>query len=100
MPGSPPGGPGGGRSSHMRLRAFSGLVLAALLVVLGTVGCGNDDNDKTLTVVTHDSFNLSEDLIKQFEKDHGVTVKLLPKGDAGAMLTTLILTKKDPEGDV
>jgi thiamine transport system substrate-binding protein len=84
----------------MRLRAFSGLVLAALLVVLGTGGCGNDDNDKTLTVVTHDSFNLSEDLIKQFEKDHGVTVKLLPKGDAGAMLTSLILTKNNPEGDV
>ena len=70
------------------------------MVALAVGACGSDDGDKSLTVVTHDSFNLSEELIKQFENDNGVTVKVLPKGDAGAMLTSLILTRKHPEGDV
>lgn len=76
------------------------LVTLALVSAMSLSACGNDDNDHTITVVTHDSFNLSKELIAQFEKDNGVTVKLLPKGDAGAMLTSLILTKNNPEGDV
>ena len=76
------------------------LLLAIALGVFATACGSSSKDDKTLTVVTHDSFNLSDGLIKKFEADNGVTVKLLPKGDAGAMLTTLILTKKDPEGDV
>jgi thiamine transport system substrate-binding protein len=84
----------------MRRLALPVFILLVLAVFPTASACGGGDDDKTLTVVTHDSFNMSEDLIKQFEKDNGVTVKLLPKGDAGAMLTTLILTKKDPEGDV
>ncbi|MGI8926009.1 MAG: thiamine ABC transporter substrate-binding protein [Tepidiformaceae bacterium] len=71
------------------------------LLSLALMGCGDDDNDeRTITVITHDSFNLSEGLIAQFEKEHDATVKLLPKGDAGAMLTSVILTKDNPEGDV
>jgi thiamine transport system substrate-binding protein len=94
--------PGRRKEQPVRTRVIS--IFACLLAAIALFGtaCGgdDDDNDKTLTVVTHDSFNLSEDLITQFEKDQGVTVKLLPKGDAGAMLTSLILTKKNPEGDV
>lgn len=82
-----------------RLLLCLGAGLTALLV-LALAGCGGSDDSKTLTVVTHDSFNLSDDLITQFEKDNDVTVRLLAKGDAGAMLTSLILTKKNPEGDV
>lgn len=77
--------------------ATAAVALASLL--LGTA-CGDDGDGGTLTVITHDSFNLSEDLIKQFEADNNVTVRLLPKGDAGSMVTSLILTKGDPEGDV
>jgi thiamine transport system substrate-binding protein len=68
------------------------------LVVFGSA-CGGSDKP-TLTVITHDSFNINADLIKQFEKDHDATVKIVQKGDAGAMLTTLILSKGNPEGDV
>lgn len=77
-------------------------LLFGLIAALGLVlaACGGDDGDKTLTVVTHDSFNLSEDLIRQFEEEHGATVRLLPKGDAGSMTTSLVLTKGKPEGDV
>lgn len=78
-----------------------GVLFAAVLVVGLSAACGSDSGGTpTLTVITHDSFNLNADLIKQFEKDNNVTVKLVPKGDAGAMLTSLILTKNNPEGDV
>lgn len=78
------------------------LLPAVFLVLIATLvsACGSDDNAKTVTVITHDSFNLSEDLIRQFEAENDATVRLLPKGDAGAMLTALILTKGNPEGDV
>lgn len=77
-------------------------ILIALMAAITTLvtACGGDDGEKTITVITHDSFNLSEDLIKQFEEENDATVKLLPKGDAGAMTTSLVLTKDRPEGDV
>lgn len=71
--------------------AIAGLVLTA---------CSGGGGKPTLTVITHDSFNISKPLLEQFEKDNNVTVKLVPKGDAGQMLASLILTKGNPEGDV
>jgi thiamine transport system substrate-binding protein len=78
------------------------LSLASLVCLAAATvsACGDDDGGGSLTVVTHDSFNLSEGLIQQFERENDVTVRLLPKGDAGSMLTSLILTKNNPEGDV
>jgi len=67
---------------------------------VGATACGNDDGRPTITVITHDSFNISEELVAQFERDNGATVRLLPKGDAGSMVTQLILTRGNPEGDV
>lgn len=84
----------------MRRLTLLPVLAASLFAIVMASACGGGSNNKTLTVITHDSFNLSDDLIKQFEADNGVTVKLLPKGDAGAMLTSLVLTKKNPEGDV
>lgn len=80
-------------------RLMPTLMGAAALAFVAACG-GDDDGGGTLTLVTHDSFNLSEDLIARFEEEHEVTVQLLPKGDAGSMLTGLILTKGNPEGDV
>jgi thiamine transport system substrate-binding protein len=54
----------------------------------------------TLTLVTHDSFAISEDLLAQFETDSGITVEILRSGDAGAMVNQAILTKGNPLGDV
>ena len=78
------------------------LVLASAAAVGGAaagVAC-DDDGGRSITVVTHDSFNMSEDVLTTFEEASGIEVKLLPRGDAGAMLTSLILTKSNPEGDV
>jgi thiamine transport system substrate-binding protein len=54
----------------------------------------------TLTVMTHDSFAISADLVKQYEETHHVHLEFVPSGDAGAMLNRAILTKNSPQADV
>lgn len=53
-----------------------------------------------LTVVTHDSAAFSEDLLAEFKKETGITVKQLKAGDTGAMVNKLILTRGAPIGDM
>ena len=55
---------------------------------------------KTLTVVTHDSFALSDALKKEFAASTGYTVKYVQPGDGGALVNQLILSKDSPLGDV
>ena len=53
-----------------------------------------------LTVVTHDSVAFPKELLADFKKETGITVKQLKAGDAGAMLNKLVLTKDSPIGDM
>ena len=54
----------------------------------------------TLTVMTHDSFAISEDVIKAFEADNNAKVSFIQSGDAGSMLNQAVLTKDAPIADV
>lgn len=54
----------------------------------------------TVTLMTHDSFSVSEDVLREFEQATGVQVQLLPAGDAGAALNQAILSKNNPLADV
>src|SRR5690348_12068169 len=53
-----------------------------------------------LIVMTHDSFNVSEDVLKAFEQQAGVSVQILKSGDAGAALNKAIISKDNPLADV
>ena len=55
---------------------------------------------QTLTVMTHDSFTVSEAVVKAFEQANNVELVLLPSGDAGAVLNKAALTKDAPLADV
>ncbi len=55
---------------------------------------------QTLTVLTHDSFAVSEDVVKAFEQANNAKVVFLKSGDAGAALNKVILTKDAPLADV
>jgi thiamine transport system substrate-binding protein len=55
---------------------------------------------ETLTVMTHDSFSVSEGVLKSFEDANHAKVVLLQSGDAGAALNKAILTKDAPLADV
>ncbi|MFJ5099720.1 thiamine ABC transporter substrate binding subunit [Streptomyces sp. NPDC088554] len=82
--------------------------LAAALGVSLLAACGGDDGgkadggtpSKTVTLVSHDSFNASPAVLKEFTKETGYTVRVLKSGDAGEALNKEILTKGSPQGDV
>jgi thiamine transport system substrate-binding protein len=53
-----------------------------------------------LTVMTHDSFAVSEDLIRKFEADNQAKLIFVKSGDTGAALNRAILTKNAPTADI
>ncbi len=55
---------------------------------------------EVITVMTHDSFNISKKVIETFEKENNATVQFLKSGDAGAALIQAILSKNNPLADV
>jgi thiamine transport system substrate-binding protein len=69
-----------------------------LLLALGVSPAAAQDN--TLTVVAHDSFAYSEEVMQAFEEQTGITVEVLRLGDAGTMVNQSILSKENPLGDV
>ncbi|MBK7448745.1 MAG: thiamine ABC transporter substrate-binding protein [Anaerolineales bacterium] len=54
----------------------------------------------TLTIMTHDSFAITEDVVTAFETTNNVDVIFLQSGDAGTMLNKAILAKDAPLADV
>ncbi len=54
----------------------------------------------TITLLAHDSFALTEQLLTDFEQRTGITVKVVTGGDAGELVNKAVLTAGNPEGDV
>lgn len=83
-------------------------LLAGTLSLLGacdkadttqTAGKGSPDSSKgTLTVLTHDSFELPAALLAKFEEQSGYRLKTASAGDAG-VANQLVLTKAHPRFD-
>ncbi|MGW6568760.1 thiamine ABC transporter substrate-binding protein [Streptomyces sp. NPDC054975] len=81
--------------------------IAAALGVTTLAACGGSEDkpgeartDKTVTLVSHDSFNASKEVLAEFTQKTGFTVKVLKSGDAGVAVNKEILTKGSPQGDV
>lgn len=55
---------------------------------------------QTLTLMAHDSFAVSEEVLAAFERQAGVKVQVLKAGDAGSALNQAILSKDTPVADV
>lgn len=76
--------------------ASTGLALGLVAAMASATAA----DEGTVTLMTHDSFWLPEGTFEAFEAEHGVTVQLLPSGDAGAMVNQAILTADSPLADV
>ena len=55
---------------------------------------------QVLTLMSHDSFAASEDVIRQFESEHNLQLEFLKAGDAGEALNKACLSKGNPLADV
>jgi thiamine transport system substrate-binding protein len=80
-----------------------GLVLGLALGAAGCSAVGNGSDDPsaagTVTLVTHDSFGVPDDVLAQFTAETGLKVEVVALGDAGSMVNQLVLTKGAPLGD-
>jgi thiamine transport system substrate-binding protein len=54
----------------------------------------------TVTLVTHDSFAVSDGVFEEFEQETGITVRLLASGDTGQLVSQAVLTAGRPVADV
>lgn len=93
------------------MNPFRPPLVAVLATALLAAACGDDAQDPdegaaapaeetTITLLTHDSFDVSDEVLAAFTEDTGITVELLASGDAGSMVNQAILTKDSPQGDV
>lgn len=85
-------------------KAVLAMLLGGALVLSG---CGGEEKSATadqpesttITVATHDSWNMSEEVLAEFTEKTGITVKLQAHGDAGTLTNKLVLTKDRPIAD-
>ena len=55
---------------------------------------------RTVRVMTHDSFDISEEVLASFETEFNAKVEILRAGDAGVVLNQAILSADNPLADV
>ena len=84
----------------------------ALLVLLALAGCRSEvatptevgptttPQIPTVRVMTHDSFDISEEILIAFEEEHNASVEILKAGDVGIVLNQAILSADNPLADV
>ncbi|HCA87844.1 MAG TPA: thiamine ABC transporter substrate-binding protein [Streptomyces sp.] len=95
-------------TTHIRRRTAAG-ALAAVLGITSLAACGDSgdsggqgdgEKSKTVTLVTHDSFAVSDEVLKKFTEQTGYKVEVLRGGDAGTAVNQAVLSKGNPQGDV
>ncbi len=59
---------------------------------------GAPDNPRVV-LATHESWNMSEDVMREFTRETGYRVQVEAAGDAGALTNKLVLTKGSPIAD-
>ncbi len=89
----------------MKSLLVSIVALTAPLAACSVVGensgdAGQDGGDGgTVVLVTHESFQLPQKVVRQFEDESGYDLQTRAAGDAGTLTTKLVLTKDHPTGD-
>lgn len=75
-------------------------LLMLLLALVALASAPAQAQGETLTLITHDSFNISESVQAEFEAETGIQLDVVRLADAGLMLNQVILSKGNPLGDV
>ena len=72
---------------------------ALLALALAASACAQQTEDQ-VTVVAHDFFAVSQEVLDQFTDETGIEVTILLGGDAGLVVNRAVLTAGNPVGDV
>ena len=94
-----------------RQRPPGHLAATTLAIFVVLAGCSAATTDSTtatvapleqieIVLMAHDSFAVSDELLDSFKSETGIEIKVLPAGDAGAMVNQAVLTKDNPLADV
>lgn len=82
----------------------SKIILIILLTILVLSACSErqtgSDEPAVLRVMVHDSFSLSEPVVRAFEDENNIKLEFIKAGDSGAALNRAILTKSSPQADI
>lgn len=80
------------------------LFIGLLIIVVLLAACSSQPEApaarQVLRVMTHDSFEVSEDVLAQFEEENNVTVEFLKSGDTGSAVNAAVLAAGKPLADV
>jgi len=79
------------------MKSIFGFLTVALS--LGLSAC-TTTTDSSITLVAHDSFAISDELIAEYNKSAGTEITIVRAGDVGEMTGKLVLSKDAPIGDV
>jgi thiamine transport system substrate-binding protein len=82
------------------MKALKRFLLSLSLLLPALFAACTPKGPVTLTVMTHDSFAASQEVVTAFEQANNVKLVFLKSGDAGAALNKAILTKDAPLADV
>lgn len=77
--------------------------MLALLLLVATVACGGATpaaEENVVRLMTHDSFDLSAELLADFEQESGIRVEVFKAGDGGEIVNKAILARDAPLADV
>jgi thiamine transport system substrate-binding protein len=57
-----------------------------IIILITSLLAACNQEPVTLRLMTHDSFEISEDILTQFETETGIQVEIFKSGDAGLMV--------------
>jgi len=84
----------------MKHKSIPIYLLLFAFIIAACAPAASPTEERTLTVMTHDSFAISEDIIAQFEAEHDINVTFVRSGDTGTALNQAILTRENPLADI
>ena len=87
------------KHTRMRLAKAIALVTVGTLMIGGLSACSTA-GPNVVTIATHDSFLIPDELINKFYAETGYTLEGVKVGDAGELTNKLVLTKDAPIADL
>jgi thiamine transport system substrate-binding protein len=88
---------------------FFSIILCVLMINLFACSDSEEKNEEkpnitkeisTISIMTHDSFSVSKELVAKFEEKFDAKIVILKSGDAGEALNKAILSKNNPLADI